>query len=101
MSSADQLAPAAAAATAFRTVFAASPEGIAFAPGRVNLVGEHTDYNDGFVLPMAISEGIGAAYTSNSEDVLRVHASDSGETREAPLAGIRAARVQTAGWFRY
>ena len=102
MSSADQLAPAAAAATAFRSVFAASrEEGIAFAPGRVNLVGEHTDYNDGFVLPMAISEGIDAAYTSNDEDVLRVHASDTGETREAPLADIRAARVQPSGWFRY
>lgn len=39
----------------FRTQFGEAPELIARAPGRVNLIGEHTDYNDGFVLPCAIS----------------------------------------------
>jgi galactokinase len=39
---------------AFRTHFGSDPEVAAFAPGRVNLIGEHTDYNDGFVLPFAL-----------------------------------------------
>ncbi len=52
----------AAAREEFRRQFGAPPTGVAFAPGRVNLIGEHTDYNDGFVLPMAIEDGIAAAY---------------------------------------
>ena len=42
------------AAAAFRDVFGAEPEGLWAAPGRVNLIGEHTDYNDGFVMPFAL-----------------------------------------------
>jgi len=38
----------------FRHTFAADPAGFWAGPGRVNLIGEHTDYNDGFVLPFAI-----------------------------------------------
>src|SRR3954447_10659963 len=38
----------------FRACFGRPPRWVAAAPGRVNLIGEHTDYNDGFVLPMAI-----------------------------------------------
>ena len=87
-----------------REAFAASEgvpaAGTAFAPGRVNLVGEHTDYNDGFVLPMAIEEGIAAAFAPNAEDVLRVHASDIGETREIPIAALRDRR-RSSGWLRY
>ena len=41
-------------ATEFRNRFGHSPRWIVAAPGRVNVIGEHTDYNDGFVLPMAI-----------------------------------------------
>ena len=38
----------------FKKEFGAEPTHCAVAPGRVNLIGEHTDYNDGFVLPMAL-----------------------------------------------
>ena len=41
----------------FAEIFGHEPEVVAAAPGRVNLIGEHTDYNAGFVLPMALSLG--------------------------------------------
>jgi galactokinase len=40
---------------AFREEFGVDPDFLTRSPGRVNLIGEHTDYNDGFVLPMAIN----------------------------------------------
>ena len=45
----------------FEAVFGYSPDGIWSAPGRVNLIGEHTDYNEGFVLPFAIDRRTFAA----------------------------------------
>src|SRR5687767_9803941 len=97
----NQVDPAAVARAAFERVSADPPDGVAFAPGRVNLIGEHTDYNDGFVLPMAIEEGIAAAFVRNGEDVLRVHASDIGDTREVPLDALRHRGAPITGWFRY
>ena len=44
-----------------KEVFGEVPELLVHSPGRVNLIGEHTDYNDGFVLPIAISLGIDLA----------------------------------------
>ena len=89
------------ARVAFEQSTGVPPAGIAFAPGRVNLVGEHTDYNDGFVLPMGIEEGIAAAFAPNDEGVLRVHACDVGETREVLIADLQGRRVSASGWFRY
>ena len=45
----------------FYTIYGAPPQVVVRAPGRVNLIGEHTDYNDGFVLPAAIDRSIGFA----------------------------------------
>ena len=49
------------AAELFRSRFGGTPDGVWLAPGRANLMGEHTDYNDGFVLPFALSQGVTAA----------------------------------------
>jgi len=53
----------------------------AFAPGRINLIGEHTDYNNGFVLPAAIKQKITFSVTPNtSESLGTITALDLGET---------------------
>jgi galactokinase len=82
-------APAARATrAAFESVFGRAATGLAFAPGRVNLIGEHTDYNDGFVLPMAIDRGVTVAFAPRGDRVLRAHAAAYGETREVALDGL-------------
>jgi galactokinase len=55
---------------AFRREFGRDPEGIAEAPGRVNLIGEHVDYNDGLVLPFAIDRTVMAAWMVTADDVV-------------------------------
>jgi galactokinase len=55
------------------------------APGRVNLIGEHTDYNDGFVLPMAIDRRTYVAAAKRSDRVVRVWAENVGEERQFDL----------------
>src|SRR5215213_5755064 len=49
-------------------------------PGRVNLIGEHTDYNDGLALPFAIDRGISVTATPIPGDGIEAHAKDLGET---------------------
>src|SRR5262245_44105542 len=73
---------AARARELFSRQFGSDPRGVAIAPGRVNLIGEHTDYNDGFVLPMAIDLGVAVAFAPRPDSIVRVHAGLSGETRE-------------------
>ena len=68
--------------------FGEEPEGVAVAPGRVNLVGEHTDYNDGFVLPMAIDRGVAVAFRRRDDERLRVHSDATGETWEADIGSL-------------
>jgi galactokinase len=78
---------------------AANPPGVAFAPGRVNLIGEHTDYNDGFVLPMAIDRGVVIAFRPRADRRVRAHAALFAETRDLELDGIELRGV--AGWPGY
>ena len=72
----------------FAEQFGGSPAGVWAAPGRVNVIGEHTDYNDGFVLPMAIDRACYAAAAPREDRVLRVHAAQLGETVEVSLDAL-------------
>ncbi|MFE9452522.1 galactokinase [Streptomyces sp. NPDC006739] len=60
----------------FVELYGAEPEGVWSAPGRVNLIGEHTDYNDGFVMPFALPHVATAAVSRREDGVLRLHSSD-------------------------
>lgn len=67
-------------------------------PGRANIIGEHTDYNDGLVLPFAIKQSIYFYLRSNNSGVLRAYASDLDESLEISIKDIS---FQKKGWFRY
>jgi len=69
-------------AEAFSAKFGREPAWLVTAPGRVNLIGEHTDYNDGFVLPMAIDRSVVMAGGLSGCTDFRVHSLELAETRE-------------------
>ncbi|MGW0947163.1 galactokinase [Streptomyces sp. NPDC002623] len=60
----------------FAALYGTQPEGVWAAPGRVNLIGEHTDYNDGFVMPFALPHTAVAAVSRRTDGVLRLHSAD-------------------------
>ena len=60
----------------FVALYGTEPEGVWSAPGRVNLIGEHTDYNDGFVMPFALPHTALAAVSRRDDGVLRLHSAD-------------------------
>lgn len=66
----------------------------AFAPGRVNLIGEHTDYNQGLALPFAIAEGVTVHATASGDERILARALDCGEEDEFALAEA----PRTMGW---
>ena len=68
------------ATEAFRAQCGGEPALLVRAPGRVNLIGEHTDYNEGFVLPMAIDRAVWIALRPRKERRVAVHAVDFGES---------------------
>ncbi|MER7113920.1 galactokinase [Saccharomonospora azurea] len=85
--------------TAFEDAFGRRPDGVWAAPGRVNVIGEHTDYNDGFVLPMALPQGVRAAAARTADDRVRVVSlQESGEPVGFPV-DVRPGDV--TGWAAY
>lgn len=78
--------------------FGSRPEYLVRAPGRVNLIGEHTDYNDGFVLPMAIDRAVWIALRSRRDRVVQAHSLEFGATAPFDLTGFD--RGDT-GWLEY
>jgi galactokinase len=84
----------------FRLRFGGEADGIWFAPGRANLMGEHTDYNQGFVLPFALGQGIAAAAARRGDRRLVLcSAQEPDSVVEVPLDGL--APGQVTGWAAY
>jgi galactokinase len=63
---------------AFQSAYDRSPEFIIHAPGRANLIGEHTDYNDGFAMPLAVDRALWLAIAPRTDDTFRVRSLDYG-----------------------
>ena len=71
---------------------------VVFAPGRVNLIGEHTDYNEGYVLQVAIDLGIAIALLPTDDGIVRLTLAETGETGEFRASDAGARR---GGWVDY
>jgi galactokinase len=80
--------PVCTLAGAYHGAFDSDPRVIARAPARVNLLGEHVDYNDGWVLPAAIEQGAWVAASPNSASHLHLRAADFKATVSIPLADL-------------
>lgn len=82
----------------FRNLFGADPEFVVYAPGRVNLIGEHTDYSDGFVLPFAINLGIFLAFSPTNNEQIDIYATDFDQMFSHRMSKISKG---PAGWTAY
>lgn len=74
------------AITGFKEVFGYEPQGVWSAPGRANLIGEHTDYNEGFVFPFGIDKRTYVALSPRSDSLCRVSSDIDGKTYETDLS---------------
>ncbi|PVZ09102.1 galactokinase [Actinomycetospora cinnamomea] len=90
--------PAEALAAAFRVTVGRDPEGVFSAPGRVNLIGEHTDHNEGHVLPFAIDRRCRVAAGHRDDDVVTVR---SAQAPDAPVTTTLDALHRARGWSAY
>jgi galactokinase len=83
----------------FLAHFGRTPDGVWSAPGRVNLIGEHTDYNEGFVLPFAIDRRTWAALGLRDDNIARVTSTFSDDDVEIELSGVSPEKLD--GWSAY
>ncbi|MGH8888757.1 MAG: galactokinase, partial [Acidothermaceae bacterium] len=88
------------AADVFRSAFDREPAGVWSAPGRVNLIGEHTDYNGGYVLPFAIDRRTYVAAARRDDGIVTARSLQrAGEVAQASLADLSPGREH--GWPSY
>lgn len=87
--------------TEFQKIFDATPTLITRAPGRVNLIGEHTDYNDGFVLPMAIDRAVWIAARPRVDRRVRMVACDFDYARSEFVLDTPIMRDDAHAWSNY
>jgi galactokinase len=85
------------AVQAFGERFGGDPTWVVHAPGRVNLLGEHTDYNEGFVLPMALHLGASIALRPRADDRVVLRSLDFDEEQEFDLGRLHRGQ----GWIEY
>lgn len=85
----------------FFKIYQAEPEVLYFCPGRVNLIGEHLDYNGGLVLPAAINRGIYLAASKREQNTLRFYSEFDREIVEVNLTSIRENFDKQQGYVRY
>jgi galactokinase len=84
----------------FEELYGAAPEGVWAAPGRVNLIGEYTDFNEGFVMPLALPHTAVAAVSRRDDGVLRLHSADiEGPVVELDVASL--APLTDTSWAAY
>ena len=94
--------PAQRAEALYRTTFGESPSFVAFAPGRVNLIGDHTDYCEGLVFPAALSDGCACAVGPRDGAFAAVSAELAGEPIVDAKRTILPAHLDDEpGWMRY
>jgi galactokinase len=89
----------ASAALGFERTYGRAPDGVWSAPGRVNLIGEHTDYNEGFVLPFAIQHRTAVAAGLSTGHAVRARSTLSEEPASAEIRAIAPGTV--TGWGGY
>jgi galactokinase len=90
----------AALAEAFRTAYGRAPAGLWAAPGRVNLIGEHTDYNDGFVLPVALAQRVVVAAALSPDRTTRLRSMQS-PGDEVMVDATSVVPGEVTGWGAY
>jgi galactokinase len=83
----------------FLRLFGYEPLGVWSAPGRVNLIGEHTDYNEGFVLPFAINKRTVLALGMRDDNVVRIASSFADEVAEIAISDLTPDAL--SGWSAY
>jgi galactokinase len=91
--------PGSQLAQSFSEAFGAAPAGVWSAPGRVNLIGEHTDYNGGLCLPIALPHRTYAAVRPRTDQRLRLRSLQSGQQYDLELEDVRAGNPP--GWGGY
>jgi galactokinase len=85
--------------TGFEATYGYAPTGVWSAPGRVNLIGEHTDYNEGFVFPFAINRHTFVAISLRDDKLARISSSFSPEIHEVEVTNIQ--RTESNDWAAY
>jgi galactokinase len=83
---------------AFRDAYGRDPTVVAFAPGRVNLIGEHTDYNDGFAMPCALEYGTVVALAAREDSRILARAVDLGGETDTFAVDAAIAPLATGHW---
>jgi len=82
----------------FESKFGERPSHVVYSPGRVNLIGDHTDYNDGFVLPMVIDRAVWIALRPTTDEQVRIHSLDYEETAGFDLIHFQ---YESKHWLEY